>query len=114
VPIFLERFVLPIFAALMVGVILLNPLKFDMRQRTSLCIGVLALAYFVGHTLHKSRPSTDEPQSKPEVVQSAPESGDATTSGDNSPAVPGNGNTIVYGSAPHKKHRSTTKREGEP
>jgi hypothetical protein len=50
VPIFLERFLLPILTAIMTGIILLNPFKFDMQQRFALGFCVVGLAYFVAHT----------------------------------------------------------------
>jgi hypothetical protein len=56
-PIFLEKFVLPILAAVVVAVILINPLKWDWQQRGSLFIAVLSLAYFFAYSLHKSTPN---------------------------------------------------------
>jgi hypothetical protein len=54
VPVFLERFMLPALAAVLVAVILLNPFKLDWQQQGSLAIAVVAVAYFVGHTVHKT------------------------------------------------------------
>jgi hypothetical protein len=57
VPIFLERFVLPVLAAVVVGIVVLNPFNLDWPQRASLLGAVICLAYFVGHTVHRtSRP----------------------------------------------------------
>lgn len=53
VPVFLERFILPALATVLIGVILLNPLKLDFQQQASLAIAVIAIAYFVGHTVHR-------------------------------------------------------------
>ncbi len=80
-PIFLERFVLPVLATSVITVILFNPFKWDLQQRISAFVLVLALAYFVGHTLTKKKletvpaaqqqvPST----SAPSVNQSASDS----------------------------------------
>jgi hypothetical protein len=53
VPVFLERFVLPVLATALIGVIVLNPFRFDWQQQLSLAIAVVAFAYFVGHSVHK-------------------------------------------------------------
>lgn len=53
VPIFLERFILPALATVLIGVIVLNPFQFDRQQQFALAVAVVALAYFVGHTVHK-------------------------------------------------------------
>jgi hypothetical protein len=52
----------------MIGVIVLNPLKFDRIQQGSLAIAVVAFAYFVGHTIHlannRSRMGDTQPQTE--------------------------------------------------
>ncbi len=53
-PVFLERFILPVLAAALIGIIILNPFKLDVHQQVSLGIAVVALAYFVGHTVYRS------------------------------------------------------------
>jgi hypothetical protein len=96
-PVFLERFILPMLAAIAVGVVLINPMKFDIPQRISLAVAVLAFAYFVGHTLHRTK--TDfgsRPPSVPSAFKEPSTTGDARTSGDQSPAIPGNGNSVEY------------------
>jgi hypothetical protein len=50
----LERYILPICAAVVVGLTILNPLKLDWQQRLSLLIAISAIAYFVGHTLRRA------------------------------------------------------------
>ena len=52
-PIFIERFLLPLLAAVIVTVIIVNPLKLDVRQQISLSVAVIALAYFCAHTIHR-------------------------------------------------------------
>jgi len=94
--IFVERFVLPILAACVTGVILLNPLKWDRLQRISLFICVVSLAYFVAHTLNKNTKAV-APQPVPQ------QTGNATTRGSNSPAVTGNGNSFTYDKSEPKK-----------
>lgn len=110
-PIFLERFVLPILAAF-IGIIVINSIKLDLQQRMSLSICVICLAYFVSHTLQRNKPSTIGPP--PLVVQGAHQAGVAATSGDNSPAVTGNGNAINYDAAAPVKNRSTPTEKGKP
>jgi hypothetical protein len=97
-PIFLERYLLPVLATMTIGVILLNPFKFDRTQQITLAICIVALAYFVGHTLERNKSAA--PQAAVPVAQTAPRSGDAITNGDNSPAVSGNGNTFEHDSTP--------------
>ena len=106
VPIFLERFVLPVLAATVIAVIVLNPFKLDWQQRISLLAGVLALAYFAGYTLHKgkSEPTPATHASVPAATapaEASKASGDAKTSGSQSPAVTGDGNNIKYDDSSH-------------
>ncbi len=58
-PTFLEQFVLPVLAGLVIAVIVLNPFKFDLKQQVALGIVTIALAYFVGHTAYIAREKTD-------------------------------------------------------
>jgi hypothetical protein len=113
VSIFVERFVLPVLAAIPIGVIVLNPLKLDLRQRVSLCVVVVSLAYFVGHTLNKPKSESIEVQSKPSTAESHPATGSATTMGDKSPAVTGNGNTVEYNSSESGDEKAKDKRRGK-
>ena len=93
--VFLERFVLPILAAVVMGVIMLNPLKFDWHQRISLLIAVVAFAYFVGRTIHVGHATHQQPPSVAVPAGPSHTSGSATTTGNNSPANTGDGNTIT-------------------
>lgn len=102
-PVFLERFVLPILAALIVGVILLNPFKFDRQQQLSLLLAVVGFAYFVGYTLHKNKTLAPAQTSASDPVAPPKRSGDASTSGPNSPANTGDGNTFNNDQPPPKK-----------
>ncbi len=109
--IFLERFVIPILATGVVGLIILNPLKWDTRQRISLLISTVALAYFVGHTLslNESAPT----QGAPSATEAPKKSGDAITSGPNSPAVSGDGNSVTYGQPEADKKKKEMKKAKE-
>ncbi len=104
-PIFLERFVLPILAAL-VGIIVINTIKFDSQQRISLSVCIVCLAYFVSHSIQKSKVPTPEPA----IAQPAAPTGDAVTNGDQSVANTGNGNTITVSPQPAKAPPPTTGR----
>jgi hypothetical protein len=64
VPIFLERFVLPALTTILIGVLVLNPFRLDLNQQISGAIAVVALAYFVGYSLHTSRRDKDNPVSE--------------------------------------------------
>lgn len=92
---FVERFVLPILVAIMTAIIGINPWKLDLRQRISLGICVLSLAYFVTHSLGK-KTTYDIPVPK-QAVEAPRLSGDAQSSGSQSPAVTGDGNNVQYG-----------------
>ena len=68
VPVFLERFVLPALVTVLIGVILLNPFKFDWQQQIALAIVVVGLAYFVGHTVHL-RNEASKPTAVPSITE---------------------------------------------
>lgn len=106
VPIFLERFVLPILAAL-IGIIVINTIKLDLQQRVSLSLCIVCLAYFVSHSIQKNKasdePATVQPATvQPPIVQPVAPTGDAVTNGDQSVANTGSGNTIVVNPSPTK------------
>ena len=83
-PIFLEKLVLPVLAAAVTILIFVNPMKFDWRQRLSLFIAVIALAYFISHSLYirnegirpglisSTQPEASSPAKQPSSAQSAP------------------------------------------
>lgn len=51
-PIFIEKFLLPILGAVVVAYILINPMKLNWVQRTSLAVAVGAFAFFLAYSLH--------------------------------------------------------------
>ena len=51
-PVFLERYVLPVLATVTTALVSLNPMNFDWSSRIALFIGVLAFAYLLSHQLH--------------------------------------------------------------
>jgi hypothetical protein len=53
VPVFLERYLLPLAAALTVLVAFTNPMNFDWTQRITGGLALLFAAYFVAHTAQK-------------------------------------------------------------
>jgi hypothetical protein len=86
-------------------------MKFDIPQGISLAIAVLALAYFVGHSLHKKRADFGSSQSVPPKVMEPSQTGNASTSGDQSPAITGSGNSVEYKSSEptSQKHKAGRK-----
>jgi hypothetical protein len=65
----LERFIIPICAAIVISLSILNPLKMDWRQRVSLGLAVAFFAYFVAHTLHRTEAATDPNQELKAALQ---------------------------------------------
>lgn len=55
VPLFLERFVLPMLVVGCAALLMTNPMKFDVTQRLTLGAALFFLAYFTAHTAWKSR-----------------------------------------------------------
>ena len=60
-PVFVERFILPILAASVITIICVNPFKLDWQQRASLFLGVFFFAYFAAYTTYKIRQSSTLP-----------------------------------------------------
>ena len=97
-PVFLERFVLPILVALAVGVCVFNPWKWDWNQRISLLLAVACLAYFFSYTSHHSRTQAATGASQPAATPPAQPSQQNTTTGPQSPIMPNNsGNVTING-----------------
>lgn len=63
VPVFLERFILPAFAATVVLLAVANPMKFDTTQRVTGVIALIFAAYFVAHTVYKAPQNAQSPLS---------------------------------------------------
>jgi hypothetical protein len=61
-------------------------------------VATVAAAYFVGHTLTMKRAAIT--QVSPPATEVPRKTGDATTTGPNSPAVTGDGNKIDYNQPP--------------
>jgi hypothetical protein len=118
--IFLERFVLPILATLVVGIILLNPFKFDRQQQISLFLAVVFIAYFIGYTIHRNQkhsvasPRLEQPSvERPGLVNK--------TYGTQSPIMPNNSGNVKItseppegGSPPVKQKRKQDDKEIKP
>jgi hypothetical protein len=81
VPVFSEKFLLPVLAALVGGVVILNPMKWDWQSRVALFVAIAAFAFLLSHQLHLrneairtgSAPTTATPP-MPTIEQSATES----------------------------------------
>lgn len=56
-PMFIERFLLPVFAGAVILLALSNPMKFDITQRVTGALAIVSLALFVAHTAYK-KPSS--------------------------------------------------------
>jgi hypothetical protein len=63
----IERYILPICAAVVVGAVILNPFKLDWQQRIAGEICISAFAYFVAHTIHKPKVATAVAATDPRV-----------------------------------------------
>ncbi len=80
VPIFLERFILPVFSGAVVVIAVANPMRWDPIQRTSGAGFIICLALFVSHTVQlrasaKIIESSSQQQSnpqKPDTQQPSP------------------------------------------
>lgn len=112
--IFLEKFVLSLFAGVVLLLALTNPMRFDWTQRITGAVGLLFLAYFAAHTVQvlnqkKETASQDHPaqrssvsDARPQAVTGASQRVDANKSalivqkslGANSPNIVGNGNIV--------------------
>ena len=113
VPFFLEKFIVPVLAVISGALIIYNPWKFDLRQRASLLIAIIAVAYFLSHSLHLRNEAirtgsvgqSDKGFPSPRVnEQTQPKaSGNAVTTGSKSPAVTGDNNKFNYGQSPEPK-----------
>jgi len=53
VPVFLEKFVLTLFAGAVIVLALTNPMKFDTTQRITGTVALIFAAYFVAQTIYK-------------------------------------------------------------
>jgi hypothetical protein len=90
-PVFLERYVLPILVTLTVGVCVFNPWKWDWHQRISFLLGVAFLAYFFSYTSHHSKATSQSSGAAMSAVPSV-----NTTMGPQSPIMPDNrGNVTI-------------------
>jgi hypothetical protein len=103
VPVFLEKVAIPIIVGVVTTILLVNPMKIDWQSRISVFVALLALGYFISHQLHlrnesirtavkPSTVSTDAPPPTPPPHVSGP----ASTTGPDSPAVTGDGNSVTY------------------
>jgi|ERR1039458_4482780 hypothetical protein len=73
VPLFIERFVLPLFATAVILLALSNPMGFDIQQRVSGALALICAAYFLAHTIHKrSLPVPPQPPSPSKAATFGP------------------------------------------
>jgi hypothetical protein len=104
VPIFIERFVLPSLAAILIGGFVINALKIDLHQRIALSVCVISFAYFLGYSLNKQAIAAQSP-----VSATAPSSstttfnGNVESKGNNSPNIINNQGTVTVGTTKPEK-----------
>jgi len=82
-PYFLERFVLPACAAVLISVIILNPFKLSRRKQVCSALAVIMLALVIGFVLQKNVPSANSNTVHME------------THGANSPNIQNNSGTVT-------------------
>jgi len=110
--VFLEKYLPSIIGAVLIGVLLLNPKKWDGVQRVSLGIAGVAVLVFASRTLSIKNQAPAQASSAAQTI--APTTGNATTGGDDSPAVTGSGNSFDYDSDTRAKPNAMPKRESKP
>lgn len=96
VPIFSEAFLIPVLVAIAGEVILSFILKWGWRRRIYVLVAICSLAYVISYTLGHTG-STGQTSQNPASTAAPRISGDATTYGNDSPAVTGDRNQITYG-----------------
>ena len=112
-PVFIERFLLVVCAAAFFGLVINNSMSLDLHQRIGLGVALVGMAYFLGSTVQKKLPTTP-----PALVQPASENpakspkrtGDAKTSGSESPAVTGDQNSVTYDQPSDSKEKKPPKK----
>jgi hypothetical protein len=63
--VFIEKFVVPFLAAALIAVVFINPMKFDLVQRVTLGIAIIAFAAFAARTLSNTKVAEKTPDSPP-------------------------------------------------
>jgi hypothetical protein len=97
-PVFLEKFVLPVLAAAVIAVIAINPLKLDWQQRISLSVGVLGLAWFAARTVYlnsRFEPPVNSPVATSPVIAVPTSPTSNQTFGPQSPIIQNNRGSIT-------------------
>lgn len=111
VPVFFEKFILPLLATSIVVLIWTNPMKFDWPSRIGLCIGLFALAYVAAHQTHLRNealrigtpPATQLSGGVSTPLQTVPPTVNTTT-GTGSPILPNNnGDVTINNDTPKSK-----------
>ena len=112
---FADKVVLAAVVPLLV-LLVANPMNLDRPQQASAAITILAIGYFVAHTIEKTNAAKIPPGPTTLQQPASTSSGPATTEGDHSPAVTGNGNSFRYETPPppKKKPMGTNKGKDSP
>lgn len=109
--VWLERFVLALFVLAFWNWVMNNGMHIDRHFRIALAFILIGASYGVGHAVYLGARKSATPHANegtPPVEspsKASPASGAASSTGDQSPAITGNGNTVSYGTPPdaHKK-----------
>lgn len=89
-PVFGEKFVLPVLATVVTAIALLNPMKWDWQSRVALFVGATALAYLLSHQIHL-RNEAIRTGNAPASTSPTPNAGPVSVSGDCNAVNTGNG-----------------------
>jgi hypothetical protein len=114
VPIFIERFLIVVCAAAFYGLVVNNTMGLDVHQRIGLGVILVGAAYLLGHTAYKQRPTNVPVPAATAPAEPSHASGDAKTTGSQSPAVTGDGNNIKYGEPSDRKKKTEHPKRSEP
>jgi hypothetical protein len=90
--VFLEKFLPTIVGAILIGVVLVNPKRWDATQRLSLTIAIVAIVVFAVRTISLKVSDAGMTVIQPPLV---PVNNKAHSSGDCSASVAGNGNVVT-------------------
>jgi len=86
-------------------------MSLDVHQRIGLGMVLVGAAYFLGHTAYKKNPTNTSVPTATAPAEPSKASGDAKTSGSQSPAVTGDGNSIKYDDSHPEKKTEPPKKE---
>jgi hypothetical protein len=104
VPIFLEKFILPVLVGAVILIALSNPMRFDPTQRVTGAGAIILAAFFVSHSIHKKadqlklvEPNKTDAQQESSAPKLSPPPAQQNSRGSNSPNtnITGNNNSVT-------------------